>query len=213
MNNHSNPTTPLGSSAMQFLRSDLGDPPVTVIRDIRVKPGEEGRFELLMGALIAEASKQPGHLGATVLRPAGGLGNGVTHPYRFVYKFDKRSNLEAWHASRLRAELFQPIAELILDDRFDEYPGLETWFDLPPHAIPPKWKTTLMSWATIYVLVVALSYVMRAMGLALPIPLGALVLTGIIVPLVAYVIGPMLGRLLRGWLHADAAVEHTRTRA
>ena len=195
--------TSLNSAALRFLRTDAPDPPVTVIRDIRVRPGAEGRFELLMGVLIAEATSQPGHLGATVLRPRGGGDGGDRGAYRFVYKFDKRSNLLAWHSSKTRAELFAPIAELVRSDRFEEYPGLETWFDLPPDVVPPKWKTTLMSWAAIYVLVVALSYIMQTLGVKLPIPLAALVLTGIIVPLVAYVFGPLLGRVLRGWLHAE----------
>jgi uncharacterized protein len=191
------------SPALRFLRTDAADPPVTVIRDIRVRPGSEGRFELLMGALIAEATSQPGHLGATVLRPRGGEEGTDRSTYRFVYKFDKRSNLMAWHSSKSRTELFDPIAELVTSDRVEEYPGLETWFDLPAHVVPPKWKTTLMSWAAIYVLVVALSYTMQAMKLKLPIPLAGLVLTGIIVPLVAYVVGPLLGKVLRGWLHAE----------
>lgn len=191
------------SSVLSFLGTDAADPPVTVIRDIRVRSGCEGRFEVLMGALIAEASRQPGHLGATVLRPAGSVEGADRGTYRFVYKFEKRSNLIAWHSSKTRAELFGPIAELVTSDRVEEYPGLETWFDLPAHVVPPKWKTTLMSWAAIYVLVVALSYIMQALNLNLPIPLAALVLTGIIVPLVAYVIGPLLGSVLRGWLHAE----------
>lgn len=190
------------SAALRFLHSEAADPPVTVIRDIHVKPGAEGRFELLMGALIAEASRQPGHLGATVLRPGGVRERPGRGAYRFVYKFEKRSLLLAWHSSPTRAELFAPIAELVRSDRFQEYPGLETWFDLPSHGAPPKWKTTLMSWAAIYLLVVALSYVMQALEVKLPIPLAALVLTGIIVPLVAYIVGPLLGRALRGWLHA-----------
>jgi antibiotic biosynthesis monooxygenase (ABM) superfamily enzyme len=193
---------PNDAPALRFLRSDARDPPVTVIRDIRVKPGAEGRFELLMGVLIAEATQQPGHLGATVLRPTARPEAPSDSVYRFVYKFDKRSSLLDWHASPKRAELFQPITELILHDSFQEYPGLETWFDLPTGSVPPRWKTTLMSWAAIYVLVVAFSYTMRGMGLNLPIPLGALLLTGVIVPLVAYAIGPLLGRLLHGWLHA-----------
>ena len=198
-------TSPPSATALRFLRSDAADPPVTVIRDIHVKPGAEGRFELLMGALIAEANRQPGHLGATVLRPHGSPGEPAPGAYRFVYKFDKRSNLLAWHSSRTRAELFAPIAELVRSDRFEEYPGLETWFDLPPDTVPPKWKTTLMSWAAIYVLVVALSYIMQTLEVKLPIPLAALVLTGIIVPLVADVVGPWLGRVLRGWLHRGPA--------
>lgn len=175
---------------------------MTVIRDIRVKAGAQERFELLMAALIAEATQQAGHLGATVLRPTARPGSPSDNVYRFVYKFDKRSNLQEWHASPRRAELFLPITDLILHDVFHEYPGLETWFDLPTGSVPPKWKTTLVSWGAIYVLVVALSYTMRALGLNLAIPLGALLLTGIIVPLVAYAVGPLSGRLLHRWLHA-----------
>src|SRR5262245_50819400 len=145
---------------IEFLKSGEADPPVTVIRDVRVRPGHEGRFELLMGELIEQASRQPGHLGATVVRP-----HTPGEPYRFVYKFDHRSHLIAWHESDLRARLFEPIAELVKSDRFNEYPGLETWFNIPPHAAPPKWKTTLVSWAAIYVLVVAVSYAIRASGI------------------------------------------------
>lgn len=194
-----NPQDPL-----RFLRCDAADPPVTVIRDISVKSGSEGRFELLMGVLIAEAVRQPGHLGATILRPQG---QDSLHPghYRFVYKFDSRSNLVAWHESQIRESLFEPIRELVHTDRFAEYEGLETWFDLPAEFKPPKWKTTLISWATIYVLVVILSYMLQVFELDFILPIRALVLTGIIVPSVAYVIGPMLGRLLHGWLHAGAA--------
>lgn len=187
--------------ALKFLRSD-GDPPVTVIRDIKVLRGSEGRFELLMGALIDEAVRQRGHLGATVLRPASAVEGPHARLYRFVYKFDSRSNLEAWHKSDTRARLAEQIAELVELDHASEYPGLETWFDLPHYASPPKWKTTLMSWVAIYVLVVALSYVMKFLGLQLPIPVGALILTAVIVPLVAYVVGPLMGKALHGWLHA-----------
>lgn len=196
--------TPMDTPSLRFLRSDAADPPVTVIRDMRVRPGSEGRFELLMGALIAEATRQPGHLGATILRPQGD--NKVQGSfYRFVYKFDKRSNLLVWHESEHRAKLFEPIAEMVLSDRFAEYPGLETWFDLPANFSPPKWKTTLLSWGAIYVLVVAFSYCMKQSNLTLPIPVAALVLTGLVVPLVAYVVGPVLGKMFHGWLHAGAS--------
>ena len=193
------PPLPLINAA-DFLRSDAADPPVTVIREIRVKQGHEAAFEHLMTLLIREAVKQPGHLGATVVRPQL-----PGHSYRFIYKFDRRSHLQTWHASALRNQLAAPIAGLIESDRFDEYPGLETWFNLPAApsaATPPKWKTTLMSWAVIYVLVVTASYGMRAVGFKAPIPVQALVLTAVVVPLVAYVVAPWLGRRLHGWLYA-----------
>ncbi|MBS0195221.1 MAG: antibiotic biosynthesis monooxygenase [Planctomycetes bacterium] len=183
-----------------FLRSDEADPPVTVIRDIRVKPGHEVAFEGLMSRLINEAIRQPGHLGATVVRPQV-----PGHAYRFIYKFDRRTRLEAWHGSGLRAQLVAPIADLIEWDRFDQFPGLETWFDLPAAPLatqPPKWKTTLMSWAAIYPLVLAGSYIMRAARFEAPPPVQVLVLTAAVVPIVAYVVAPWLGRRLHRWLYA-----------
>lgn len=175
------------------------DPPVTVIREIRVRPDAKPAFEDAMSVFIKVASAQPGHLGATVIRPRS-----AEEPYRFVYRFDRRSNLEAWHGSDLRARAFTPIKDLIKEDRFDEFTGLETWFELPDVGTkaPPKWKTTLMTWGVIYVLVVAVSYGMSALGLALAVPLRALVLTGIVVPVASYVVGPWVGKALHGWLHA-----------
>ena len=187
-------------NAPAFLRSDAADPPVTVVRDIRVRAGHEEPFERLMSALMTEATKQPGHLGATVVRPQL-----PGHAYRFIYKFDRRSSLEAWHASPLRAKLAGPVAALVEWDRFEQFPGLETWFNLPASpslAPPPKWKTTLMSWAAIYPLVLGGSYAMKALNITAPMPVQVLILTAVVVPLVAYLVAPWLGRLLHRWLYA-----------
>jgi hypothetical protein len=193
--------TAAAANSLDFLRTAEDDPPVTVIREIRVHPGREADFETLMSALIAEAVRQPGHLGATVLRPdPQRRGDG----HRFIYKFDRRSRLEAWHASDERAHLFAPIEALVASDRFSTYPGLETWFELPGVGTPPRWKTMLMSWSAIYPVVVLVSYAMHAVGFDAPIPVRALVLTAIVVPVVAYVLAPWLGRVLHGWLHADS---------
>ncbi len=190
------------TGSLDFLSSGEPDPPVTVIREIRVRAGSTPAFETLMSGLIAEAARQPGHLGATVVRPDRQRPDDA---YRFVYKFDRRSNLEAWHRSETRARLFAPIEAMVESERFETYPGLETWFELPHAALPPRWKTTLMSWAAIYVLVVIVSYGLQALHFQAPVPIRALVLTAIVVPLVAYVFAPWLGRLLHGWLHAGRA--------
>lgn len=183
-----------------FLLSEDADPPVTVVREIRVRPGNEPAFEEIMARLMAQAVKQRGHLGATVIRPQM-----PGQAYRFIYKFDRRSSLEEWHGSALRAELVAPIAPLIEWDRFDRYPGLETWFSIPKAetaGTPPKWKTTLMSWFAIFPLVLAGSYAMKWLGFTAPMPVQVFVLTAVVVPLVAYVVAPQMGRLLHGWLHA-----------
>ena len=179
----------------------MNDPAITVIREIRVRPGSEAVFEELMSRLIEEASRQPGHLGASVVRPDP---HRPGDAHRFIYKFERRSQLESWHHSDTRARLFAPIEALVESDRFDAYPGLETWFELPGVPLPPRWKTTLMSWAAIYVVVLVVSYTLQVLHFEAPMPIRALVLTGIVVPTVAYVLAPWLGRVLRGWLHAGS---------
>ena len=165
-------------NAADFLRSDATDPPVTVIREIRVRAGHEIAFEGFMTRLIEAAFLQPGHLGATVVRPQL-----PGYAYRFIYKFDKRSNLERWHGSPHRAELAAPIAALIESDRFDQYPGLETWFNLPAAPLsgsPPKWKTTIMSWVAIYPLVLGGSCTMKALHFAAPMAVQIFILTAVV---------------------------------
>lgn len=187
---------PEENGQLEFLRTDANDPPVTAVREIRVRRGQEGPFELLMGALMDEARRQTGHLGSTIIRPQV-----PGEAYRFIYKFDRRSHIEAWHTSDLRATLFEPIRELVESDRTREYPGLETWFDLPGAAAPPKWKTTILSWLAIYPTVVAVLSVMHALKFEAPMPVRSLLLTAIVVPFAAFVAGPWMGRMFYGWLH------------
>ena len=162
--------------------ADEDDPPVTVIREIRVQPGKEVEFEALMARLIARATRQPGHRGAALMRPDPFLPRDA---HRFVHRFDRRSSLEAWHRSEERARLFAPIEALSVSDGFEGHSGRETWFELPGVSTPPRSKTALLTWSTIYVLVVIVLYALQSIRFEAPIPIRALVLTGIVVPLVA----------------------------
>lgn len=192
--------TQLPAHKLDFLHdpSDAADPPVTVVRDLHVRPQHRAAFETAMSALMKEAMRQPGHLGATVVRPRT-----EAESYRFIYKFDRRSHLRAWHDSARRAELIAPVLGIIESERADEYPGLETWFELPGESggrSPPKWKTTLMSSVAIYVAVLGMSYLLAAIGFEASLPVRTLVMTVIVVPLVAYVLAPFLARVLHRWL-------------
>lgn len=170
--------------------------PVSVVREIYVRPGKEQSFEREMNRLAHEAVSQPGHLGATVVRPATPTG-----PYRFIYKFDGQDNLQRWHASDVRARLWSPVAPLIVAEHLDTYEGLETWFDFPTTSTPPKWKTTLVSWLAIYPVALAVSYTMILVEFEAPPAIRTLVLTAVVVPVVAYLVAPHLSHLLHGWLH------------
>jgi len=179
------------------------DAPLTIIREITVRPGKEAEFEIQISHLIHEAVKQPGHLGTTVVKP--------THlgaPYQLIYKFSKRSLLETWHDSELRRDLMEPILPLTLSDRFDTFDGLETWFDVPKPGGPPRWKTTLVSWTAIFP--TAVFYTMLIVGSNVPMHWATRVflLTAFTVPTAAYFTGPFAFKVWHRWLYPSIQKSH-----
>lgn len=176
------------------------DNPVTVLREMWAKPGHEKGLEDAMSALIRRGLEWPGHLGASVIRPAYPGG-----PYRFVYKFDRRSNLEAWHASDARAERMLAVRPHLVQDRFEAFDGLEAWLNLPSSAShPPKWKTLLVNWVAIFPTVLLMGFLLsqslRLLDATLHPVAATAIVTGLTVPSVAFVTMPILTRLVRRWL-------------
>lgn len=173
---------------------------VTAVRSMWVRERDRLAFESLMASLIREALAQPGHLGATMVRPLC-----ADDAYRFLYRFRDVESMDAWHRSALRRRLMAPILPLLLHEDLRTERDFVAWFmpDAGPGLSP--WRSTLVSWLAIYPSVVAFSAAFRWMGLAWPMPLEALLLTAIVVPLVAHVIGPALGRLLGNWLRPRPA--------
>jgi hypothetical protein len=65
---------------------------------------------------------------------------------------------------------------------------------------PPKWKFAVMVWLAIYPAITVLQFLIGDVLVRLPIPLRTLILTGILVPLMVFVLLPLLRRLLGSWL-------------
>lgn len=66
---------------------------------------------------------------------------------------------------------------------------------------PKKWKYALMVWIAIYPAITLLSYLIGNEIKALPLPARTLIMTGILVPLMVYVLLPMLRKILGNWLN------------
>lgn len=70
---------------------------------------------------------------------------------------------------------------------------------LPP--VPPKkWKTALVIWIAIYPALTILVALFGEHLMRLPLALRTLVMTGILVPLLVFVLVPALNKLLGRWL-------------
>ena len=170
--------------------------PVTIAVARRARPGRERDLEAWMRGAVAVASRFPGNLASTVMQPAA-----PGQDWVLVSRYASQEDLERWRASVELGELLARVEPLSEPARVTEREGLEPFFELPASAPPPpRWKMALTTWLAIYPLVVLLSYALGPWFGAAPIPVRALALTAILIPLMTWLVMPVLTRLLRPWL-------------
>lgn len=66
---------------------------------------------------------------------------------------------------------------------------------------PPKWKFALMVWIAIYPSITLLSYLIGDFIKNSPLAIRTLIMTGILVPLMVFILLPLLSKILKNWLH------------
>jgi len=170
--------------------------PVTVTVSRTVRPQLQPEFEAWARGVLAVAARQPGYLGASLLRPGPG-----SRDYHLVYRFRDSNALHAWETSAERRDWLRRARPLVEEERVASTAGLEQWFSLPDRAgRPPKWKTALLVIAAIYPLSQVLGLLVAPHLAALPTPVRALVLSVCTVSLMTWLVMPGLGRLFHRWL-------------
>ncbi|HLO72358.1 MAG TPA: hypothetical protein VK164_00310 [Flavobacterium sp.] len=65
----------------------------------------------------------------------------------------------------------------------------------------PKWKFAIMVWLAIYPAITLLSYFIGDYIKNLSLPIKTLIMTGILVPLMVFVLLPLLRKILGNWLN------------
>lgn len=172
--------------------------PVTVVFSWSVTAGKEVDFQKWMHIVHAEASKWPGHLGVTTIRPPKGR-----YDYQTVLRFDSHKHLQNWLDSPKRNELMDTLGD-IAKLHTEEASGLETWFDIPGQLVmpPPRWKMAVTTMIAIYPIALVVdifivphttnwSVIFRA--IIIPI-IGPLILTYSFMPYLTQ-------KILRNWLY------------
>ena len=66
---------------------------------------------------------------------------------------------------------------------------------------PPKWKFAIMVWLAIYPAITLLSYLIGDHIKNFPLPIKTLIMTGILVPLMVFVLLPILRKVMGNWLN------------
>ena len=183
---------------------------MTVLYSRRVKPGREADFQAWAHGIVAASRRFPGHLGASVLDAPG------SREYHILFSFADRKSLRVWLDSAERRRWLARVGELIeADQGLQQLTGLETWFKLPGSKVPtmkppPRWKMWLISMVAVYPLVIAFQVLVVPRMAGLPLPLRALMFPLVLLPLMTFVVMPMVTRLLRRWLgprHDEQPVE------
>lgn len=174
--------------------------PVTVVLTRQVRGGHETEFREKLQAHLERVTALEGHRGVNIIEPTGS-----DRTWRFIIRFDHPAAHEAWSRSAMRSEWERSIApHTIGEPRIRAVSGLETWFTLGGLGVvqpPPRWKMAATTWLAIYPTITTLLLIAQEPLTAVSTPVRTLLLTGLLVPLMTYVLMPGLTRLLRGWLY------------
>ncbi len=176
--------------------------PVTVQLTRVVRKGQREKFEAALRDFLPRSLETPGQLGVQILRPPP---DGDEREYGIIRRFESVEARDAFYASALFRDwnaIVEPLCEG--QPEYEYLCGLETWFTLPGQRIivpPPRWKMGVVTLIGVYPASMAVSMALHPLNGSWPFPLRALVNSTGIVVLLAWVIMPLLTRLLHGWLY------------
>lgn len=178
---------------------------VTLAFTRRIRAGCEREFEAWMKEITGAAARQPGYLGATVMKPAyESAPPGRGHLFTAVFRFDSEAHWQAWAASPERAALLARGDAISQTEREVQHcEGLDYWFmlpDAPAATAPPKWKMALLLTGIVFTLLQGIGPLYAPLGAFLHIRLVQLLTVATTASLVTWFVLPTATKLLRGWL-------------
>jgi uncharacterized protein len=169
--------------------------PVTVTVARVVRPHRRQAFERWAADTLALAATYPGNLGGTLLKP--GLGSSE---YHLVYRFRDEASLAAWERSVERRQALERMQEMVDEERYARVAGLDSFFTRPA-APGPRWRSTLLTIAAVFLITSTLQVVLMPHLASWPWPGRLLLSACLVVVLLGYVVMPALTRLFARWLH------------
>jgi antibiotic biosynthesis monooxygenase (ABM) superfamily enzyme len=175
----------------------------TVVITHRVRHGRHADYDRWLDEIAPVCRASPGHLDWHIVRPIPGL----SETYTVIIRFDTREHLREWMESPARRRLIETVHPLLATgDDFFVSSGLDFWFT-PAGAkatVPVRWKQYLVTWSAIYPLALgvplAITPVLRRIGVPGNVFLTTLAVTGCVVFLMVYVVMPRYTALIRRWL-------------
>ncbi len=173
----------------------------TVVLNRRLRPGQEDAFRAWIQGFDAAMAAFPGFVSGQVVPPV----QGAQEDWVFLYAFDTPLNLRTWLESDTRREWLAKAENMVASQGpLQLVSGLEQLFGLLSPSVappPPVWKVATSVLVGLYPVTLLNMYYLTPLLKPLPLPLRALVSTGIMVILMTWVVMPAVTRLLKPWLY------------
>lgn len=177
--------------------------PVTVVVSRLVKPGLEADYEAWIADSVEVMKRFPGFLGGAVQKPTA-----LNPHWVFMPRWASTEHLMGWDNSpelAARVALLEPLIEGGTQRQRIE--GLDFWFTPPTGAVtkPSPWKMMLVTLLVLWPTIIVLGLVLGPIEKMVPFPFSPLVILVPMVPLLEFVLMPLVTRALRGWLFGARA--------
>jgi uncharacterized protein len=176
--------------------------PIHVAITRRVRPGCEEEFQRALRDFFQASFAHDGVLGATMIVPAPGSDS---REFGILRTFADEGERDAFYASDLFKSWEVKCAPLTEANSWTYRPlhGLEAWFR-SPHNPPPRWKMAAATFVGVFPLAMVLQLTIGPIIRGWHFVLRNAVFNACVVALLAWVVMPVVTRLLRGWLQPQS---------
>jgi antibiotic biosynthesis monooxygenase (ABM) superfamily enzyme len=172
--------------------------PIHIAITRRVKPGCEAEFQQALREFFQTSFAHGGVLGATMIVPPP---DSDSREFGILRTFADERERDDFYASPIFKAWETKCQPLTETDSWNARPlhGLEAWFRSPHHP-PPKWKMAVATFLGVFPLAMILNLTIGPVIREWPFVLRNAVFNACVVTLLAWVVMPVVTRLLQGWL-------------
>jgi antibiotic biosynthesis monooxygenase (ABM) superfamily enzyme len=172
---------------------------VTFVVTRMVKHGREAEYEAWIRGICMAVLPFAGFLGADVIRS----GEQNHRTYEVIFRFDTHAHLMDWEDSDVRQEWLKQLSPLTEGEtKVQRLTGLEYWFVTPDATgkMPSRHRQAFLSWLVIFPLQAAIFTLLAPLVNPLPVLMRTMIVSGIVIPLMTYLVMPRLTKWLARWL-------------
>jgi antibiotic biosynthesis monooxygenase (ABM) superfamily enzyme len=179
--------------------------PIHIAITRRVRPGFEAEFQKSLREFFQTSFAHGGVLGVTMIMPPPGSDS---REFGILRTFADEKERDDFYASTIFKTWEQKCAPLTENGSWTQRPlhGLEAWFR-SPHNPPPKWKMAVATFLGVFPLAMILNLTLGPVIREWHFILRNAVFNAFVVTLLAWVVMPVVTRLLHGWLQPQSSTK------